>query len=381
MHLNRRRFLAQASVLGAADVIGPLLVTPQPAVAQTSQAAGLQRVAAIQFTPKLGDIPANLQVVDKLVREALAKGARWVVLPEFFSSGTAMHRAMFEAARPLDGPPMQMLKELAKVGNAYIGGSFLAKSAGDVYNTFVLACPDGSVFTHDKDFPTMVFESAFFTGGEDEIYAQKLKEERASTTSEVVPSRKESSRDGAFSHAGQGIGTALCWEIVRNRTAKRLLGKIDILLASSGWWTADPDGSWPGLARPQAKTAWAEHQSLIDAAPQRFARMLGTPVVHANFTGPNPGFSSLAFDAPADGRYLGSSQIVDAQGRVVARMQSEQGVLVAEVHIGRKQAAEPISDAFWLPEVSDPMRRRWAATGAAGRDYYATETRARYRTS
>ena len=105
--------------------------------------------------------------------------------------------------------------------------------------------------------------------------------------------------------------------------------------------------------------------------------MLGVPVVHANFTGPNPGYSTLTFDRAANGRYLGSSQIVDAQGKTVARLGMEQGVLVADVTVGRNPGTDMISEDFWLPEVTEGMRRRWTSGGATGRDHYLSETRAK----
>lgn len=336
-----------------------------------------QRVAAIQFAPKVGDISFNLSQADALIREALNKGARWVVLPEFFPSGTGLHPALFDSYQPVDGRPTEMLKELAKLGRAYVCGSIMCKSRSDAYNTLVLACPDGSTVTHDKDFPTGVFESAFYAGGEDNVYAEKLAKEGARTSPSRVSTRVGSSPDGAFAHSGTGIGTALCWEIARYRTAKRLVGKVDILLASSGWWTTDPERDWPGLRPDQSRSFWNEHQALIDAAPQRMARLMGVPVVHANFTGPNPGYSTLTFETAAHGRYLGSSQIVDAQGKTVARLGMEQGVLVADVIVARRDVTETISDEFWLPEVTEGMRRRWTTGGATGRDYYLRETRAK----
>ena len=60
-----------------------------------------------------------------------------------------------------------MLKQLATTGKAYVCGSFMAVSGGDAYNTMVVACPDGQVSTHDKDFGTQIFESAFYAAGED----------------------------------------------------------------------------------------------------------------------------------------------------------------------------------------------------------------------
>ncbi len=364
--IARRRLLVAA---------GAALLAPAAGLDVVRAALGSQRVAAIQFEPKLGDVAANLARVDALTREAMSKGARWVVLPEFFPTGTALHPSLFNSYQPLDGRATQLLKELARTGKAYVCGSLMARSGADAFNSQVLACPDGALLTHDKDFPTMMFESAFYAGGEDAAYAERLAKDGARTDAARVPTRGESSADGAFSHEGVGIGTALCWEIVRTRTAKRLAGKIDILLTSSGWWTADPGGSWPGLAPAQAQATWNEHQALIDAAPQRMARVLGVPVVHANLAGPNPGYASLAFDREASGRYLGSSQVVDAQGKTVARLGREPGVLIAEVAFGRQAPSEAAPDDFWFPEVSDAMRRRWATSGALGRDHYLKETR------
>lgn len=370
----RRRVLKVATA-GVVARSAAALGLPGTAVAQVSGDRSPQRAAAIQFEPKLGDINANLSRADVLVREAMAKGARWVVLPEFFPSGTALHPTLFGAYQPVDGGAAELLRNLAKLGQAYVVGSFMCKSGGDAYNTLVIACPDGTTFTHDKDFPTMVFESAFYAGGEDDAYVEVLAKEGAKTDAARIPARPGNSADGAFSHSGVGIGGALCWEIVRNRTAKRLLSKVDILLASSAWWTVDPERGWPGLRPDQARATWNEHQTLINAAPQRMARMLGVPVVHANFTGPTTGYSALAFDQQANGRYLGSSQIVDATGKTLARLGTEEGVLLADVVVGRQQSSEKTPDEFWVAEVSENMRRRWPTSGATGRDYYLRETR------
>ncbi len=94
----------------------------------------------------------------RLVERTVSKRAQTVVLPEFFTSGLGYHPAMMHAHRPLNGEPMQMLKHLAKEHGIWLGGSFLAESEGHVYNSFVLAIPDGRVFTHDKDFPTGAIE-------------------------------------------------------------------------------------------------------------------------------------------------------------------------------------------------------------------------------
>jgi predicted amidohydrolase len=105
--------------------------------------------------------------------------------------------------------------------------------------------------------------------------------------------------------------------------------------------------------------------------------MVGAPVVHANFVGNNPGYASLSMDKEAQGRYLGNSQIIDAQGNVLASLGAEQGTLHATLKLGRIKPTEPVTDDFWHSDVSATMRRRWANSGAQGRDYYIKETRKR----
>jgi predicted amidohydrolase len=89
-------------------------------------AASTIRVAAVQITAELGNVAANLVKAGRLIRVAFARGATWVVLPEFFSSGIAFHPEMAKAVRAIDGPPAQLLRDLAREGNVAVGGSFLA---------------------------------------------------------------------------------------------------------------------------------------------------------------------------------------------------------------------------------------------------------------
>ena len=102
------------------------------------------RVAAIQMVAELGDVDANLAMAERLVRVAFERGANCVILPELFSSGNAFFPHMASATRAIDGRPAAVLLDLACEGNAIVGGSFLAWRDGNVYNSFVLALPDGS---------------------------------------------------------------------------------------------------------------------------------------------------------------------------------------------------------------------------------------------
>src|SRR5262249_2672946 len=159
---------------------------------------------------------------------------------------------LVEAYRPLDGAPMQLLKQLAREGNAHVAGSFLARSGADVFNTFVLASPSGVVFTHDKDFPTTDIESSVYAGGEDDEFIKELSRQATVATKQPIPSRQGNIKSGIFSLAsGMNVGAALCWEQCRYRTAKRLTGRVDLILAASGWPFGANDVSRTNLAAGQ----------------------------------------------------------------------------------------------------------------------------------
>ena len=124
---------------------------------------------------------------------------------------------------------MQLLKTLAKEGNAYVSGSYLARSGADVFNTFVLASPNGQVYTHDKDFPTTNIETSVYAGGEDEEFVNELTR-RGVTPDPPTPiaSRPGNIKSAVFALPdGISAGAALCWEQCRYRTARRLAGNVE----------------------------------------------------------------------------------------------------------------------------------------------------------
>jgi hypothetical protein len=50
--------------------------------------------------------------------------------------------------------------------------------------------------------------------------------------------------DGVLEAEGKSVGVALCWELMRSQTARRLRGRVDVVLAGSGLVERD------GLAAP-----------------------------------------------------------------------------------------------------------------------------------
>ncbi len=378
---GRREFLKRLGMTGvglAATTAGASLQSAE----EEKGPANTIRVAAVQMHPELGDVDANLATARRLVRKAFEQKAKWVVLPEFFTSGMMMHPKMFETPRPLDGTPMQMLKDLAKEGDAVVAGSFLAKSGENVYNTGVVAAPCGKTYTHDKDFPSTVYESTFYAGGEDGEYLAALVEHgtiSAEHSHEPIASRPGNNKDGVFEIAGLRVGMALCWEIVRNRTLSRMRNQVDLVLAGSCWFSAHADYGFPSYSREQLNVLWDGQKRLIREAPRRFARSVGAPVIHTNTFGVNPGLYRGDPKQEVRCRYLGESQIVDGRGVPIASQSDGEGVLVADVRVGDWEPSCEIGDEFWIPEVpKDFAKSLWADTGFAGREEYLTSTRRRY---
>ena len=82
------------------------------------------RVAAVQMTAELANVEANLLQAERLTRVAFERGARWVILPEFFTSAIAFHPRMANATRAINRPPAQLLRKLAREGTPASAGRF-----------------------------------------------------------------------------------------------------------------------------------------------------------------------------------------------------------------------------------------------------------------
>ena len=338
--INRRRFLRYLAAGLAMGVSGMSAATVSKPPAKGRRI----KAAAIQMAPKLGDVKANLDQAEKLVDEAIRRGAEWVILPEMFTSGAAFHEDMLGAIRPLDGAPAQLLRDKATRHHVTIGGSFLAQEGNEVHNSFLLFLPDGSSYRHDKDQPTY-WETCYYQDGGD---------------------------DGVLHTPAVDIGVALCWEMIRSRTARRLRGRIQLLLGGSTWWTLPEEAD---ADHPYRKA----NLEMLQQAPPHLARMLGVPVIHASHTGPFSGFESPELpDVAYDSVYLGQAMICDAQGNVLARRLMEQGVGIVMAEVDMPVAPKPtesIPNRFWLPrQMPKEWKDAWERWLPRGEDYYRTVT-------
>ncbi len=340
------------------------------------------RAAAVQLRPELGNVDANLERSRELVRQAFREGARLVVLPEFFTTGITFDESMLAGHRPFGGEPMQMLLELAAEGKCMVGGSYLAEAGGHVYNTFALARADGTVVTHDKDFPSGAIEHAYYAGGEDDVFVSALQEFGVADVVGHIPSRNGNNKDGVFSLPEMNVGAALCWEMIRHRTVARLLGKVDLVLAGSAWPTIDPDVGFPGMDYEQIVGLNTKLLSMLRNAPVRLAEMLGVPVIHANLVGPVHATALFGQSVEVVTHFPGESRIVDARGKTLAnRSELEgEGIVVADICLDKSSPKNLQTDDFWIPEMSPLLKDLWYHQAALGRDYYL-HTTVPYRTT
>ncbi len=115
------------------------------------------RVAAVQFQHAPGDKEANLNVIGKFAEEAAEREVQLICFPECCISGYwhlrhLSEEQLTELAEPVfDGPSSQALMQLSRNYQMTIGAG-LVELAGDgrLYNTYVVAMPDGRFARHRK---------------------------------------------------------------------------------------------------------------------------------------------------------------------------------------------------------------------------------------
>jgi predicted amidohydrolase len=299
------------------------------------------KVAAVQMEARIADVDANLEICERLADEAGRAGAEAIVLPEFFTTGVGFVEELADAALAPDGAAAELLRSLARRHGALVGGSFLCRDTdGHVRNAFLLATREGEIAgRHDKDLPTM-WENALYVGGRD---------------------------DGIVRADGLSVGLAVCWELMRTQTARRLRGRIDLALTGSGWWSFSEN--WPPRALMERREA-ANHALAMQAA-EAFALYVGAPVAHAAHSGelrcPMPWLP-----LPYEGRFQGGARIVDAEGRVVAARDRSDGpgIAIGEVEPGRRPPLREIPSRYWLHRRGAMGVLAWNYQRLHGRRWY-----------
>lgn len=112
----------------------------------------LMTVAAAQIDPKLFDRDGNLVKIERFAREAAGRGAQLIVFPEAAVTGYCF-QSLEEAlpyAEAVPGPAVVALTRIAQGLGVYLVVGLLEEDAGAVYNSVVLAGPEGLIGVHRK---------------------------------------------------------------------------------------------------------------------------------------------------------------------------------------------------------------------------------------
>jgi len=136
----------------------------------TEQREGKRRITVAAIQAALGDHrEANVARVERLVREARAKGAEVVLPPELFETPYFCREERerhFELARPLEqNPTIGRLQALAKELSVALPISFFERSGQAYYNSVAMVDADGSLLgiyrkSHIPDGPG--YEEKFY---------------------------------------------------------------------------------------------------------------------------------------------------------------------------------------------------------------------------
>jgi predicted amidohydrolase len=308
----------------------------------------------VQLEAAAGDVATNLQRIEALVDEAAAEGARLIAIPEFCTSQIRFDACVHGAVLPADGnPALALFRRLAHRHQCWLGGSMLVSDGGEVFNRYYFVEPSGTFHSHDKDLPTM-WEGSFYRGGRD---------------------------DGAFRTGLGGVGAAVCWELIRTQTVRRLRGHVDVAMTGTHWWSVP--SNWGFLMDRGFAAAGQYNRYLSEGAPAEFARRLGVPVLQASHCGHfRSGFSlvpGLPWQVPFDAHFVGATQIVDNSGHVLAQRFTHEGpgVVCADIELGARAPVLPLEERFWIPELPWLLRGVWSQQNACGRSYYRSKGRTR----
>ena len=115
------------------------------------------RVASVQFESIAGDKEANLEIMRSFAKQAAEEQADLIVFPECCVTGYWFLRKLSRAeliplAEPAsNGPTCQKIQEMAASHNMIIGAGFIEIDENDtLYNSYLVALPDGTVHCHRK---------------------------------------------------------------------------------------------------------------------------------------------------------------------------------------------------------------------------------------
>jgi len=261
------------------------------------------RVAAVQMVCEEGKIEENLTHAQKMVEEAVEKGAELVLLPELMPSGYMATEAIWDNAESMSGQSVAWLKAIAEKYKIYLGFTFLEADGEDFYNAFVLATPKGDIAGRVRKSPPASIEANFYKAGDDPHVIE--------------------------TELGR-IGVGICYEnLLYERICELSKLSADIVLSPSA--AGRPKAILPGDVK--------RFEKMLVQWRGLYSKALGVPNVIANRVG------LLDTELPGmlphlKSSFPGLSAITGSDGAVLSELGEEEGVIVADVHLDCRRKKE-----------------------------------------
>jgi N-carbamoylputrescine amidase len=257
-------------------------------------------VASVQMVSLNNDFDGNIVRAKLLIEEAVARGAKLILLPEVALIGYLFDDPLWKEAEPLKGRTFNWLRELCAASDVFIGTCILEKDGEDFFDTFILVGPGEKDFWSHRKIEPASYEAYFFKGG--------------------------GMNPNVFDTPIGRIGVSICFDSSKTHTISSLIdGMPEILLITY---------SCPGLPRfilPGDRRNWVE---VFERTAEIYSGFLPVPLVISNKTGvfisPIPQMPVLR----ANAQFVGRSAIVGRTGRVLSTLKEGAGVLVEEVELG-----------------------------------------------
>jgi predicted amidohydrolase len=232
--------------------------------------------ASVQMDIAIGDICANMERVKALLHQAASNGARLVVFPECATSGYCFgdadeaRRFAIQASDPILTDFAETCRVIGVIG---VLGFLERDGAGYMYNSALLALADRTFVYRKTHLPTLGVDRFVLRGSELPVL------------------------DAGFAR----LGPLICYDVRFPEAARVLtLRHADVIVLPTNW----PEG---------AETA---PEYVLRAR----ARENGVAIVAANRVGIERGR-----------RFIGRSQIVAADGTVLAQAGGDEETLLAEI--------------------------------------------------
>jgi N-carbamoylputrescine amidase len=306
---------------------------------QGSAAVRHLQVAAVQMRCEPGAVEHNLRRGAELIAQAACQGAELVLLPELMPGGYELTEAVWDSAETAHGHAVHWLKNQARLHAIHVGFSFLEVDGDDFYNSFVLATPQGEIAGRVRKNPPASVEAYFYRPGNDPHVIE--------------------------TEFGR-IGVAICYEnLLYERICELSELAVDLVLSPSA--AGRPKRFIPGDTR--------RFDEMLKRIRGLYSDALGVPNIFANRTGPLE--TALPSIYPfLKSSFPGLSAITDADGTVLAEMDEEEGVIVAEINLDpRRRTGKPRRyGSIWALPVPW-FAFTWPMSQKSGEKAYASSSR------